>query len=114
LSTWLVLALALMAVIALLSLLPASSTTVSWCPQGVQKLGHVLFYGALAGAWLPTLGTLGAPAAAWAAWLLASSFGALMEWLQRYRPGRVGCWSDVLRNALGAGAGVILVSWLWP
>lgn len=112
-TTWLVLALALMAAIALLSLLPGSSAAVSWCPRGIQKLGHLLFYGALAGAWLLTFDTLGAPAAGAAAWLLASSFGALLEWLQRYRPGRVGCWSDVLRNALGAAAGVILVAWLW-
>lgn len=111
-STWSLLVLALMAAIALLSLVPGSSTVVSRCPEAVQKLGHVAFYAALGAAWVPTLG--GALPDAAAAWLLATAFGAVMEGLQRCRPGRVGSWSDVLRNALGAAGGVVLVVAAWP
>jgi VanZ family protein len=39
---------------------------------------------------------------------LAVVFGALMEALQAFIPGRYGTLYDVMLNALGAGAGLII------
>jgi VanZ family protein len=102
------------ALVLVASVLPGDSPAVRAVPERLQKAMHLLAYGVLAALWSWTLagsplGPLwrGALAAA-----LATALGALVELIQRYRPGRYGTWGDVVLNATGAVLGTAAVGWL--
>lgn len=77
-------------------------------PTLTQKLMHIVCYALLAVAWCWTLRSI---EASWrraaAAFAIAVAFGAAMEVLQAFVPGRFGSPYDIGLNALGAfiGAG---------
>jgi VanZ family protein len=82
---------------------------VAVTPPLLQKTLHVFLYAILTLLWAWTLeavdwitARLLVPIA------LAVVFGALMEALQAFIPGRYGTLYDVMLNALGAGAGLII------
>lgn len=95
-------------------LLIASLSTTSALPPipwdflSPDKIGHLVFYGLLtglllwgfaAGQWRTT--TL-SPSTLLLAWLLASSYGLLLELVQAHLPHRQFDYADMLANCLGA------------
>lgn len=107
-----------MALIAVLSLTPDGTQLgdsgfvwlVHTTPTLLQKTLHVGIYGALAVVWSSTLrdavpgqGQLAAAVA------ITVVYGALLEWLQVYVPGRFGSAYDVGLNAMGAVAAIVCV-----
>ncbi|GHB12631.1 VanZ family protein [Salinicola rhizosphaerae] len=72
-----------------------------------DKFNHFAAYAGLAG-WLRFSGRR------WPlAWATAVAVSIAIEYLQLLVPGRDGGdWEDILANALGAGCGVALASWL--
>jgi VanZ family protein len=76
-------------------------------PERLQKAMHLFAYGVLAALWFWTLtgSPLGPLARGALAVALATALGALVELIQRYRPGRYGTWGDVILNATGAVLG---------
>jgi len=110
----LILALLTTAVVVLLSVLPGSAPIIQAVPEGVQKAMHLVAYAVLAALWSWTLVPLGqAPLDRSVLALgLAVSIGGLLELVQRYRPGRYGSWSDVIRNAAGAAVGTAITWWI--
>ncbi|MGD8308704.1 MAG: VanZ family protein [Chromatiales bacterium] len=110
------LTLALLASIAVLtvSVLPGDSRAVRAVPERVQKAMHVAAYAVVAALWSWTLGLseMEPPGRTALAVGLATGLGALIEYLQRYRPGRYGTWADVARNAVGAVIGAVAAWWI--
>jgi VanZ family protein len=106
---------AFMALVAALSLSPDRDSPEGYnfvwlvhvTPTLTQKLMHVVCYALLAAAWCWTLRSIEAswrrPAAAFA---IAVAFGAALEVLQAFVPGRFGSPYDIGLNALGAFIGV--------
>lgn len=112
----LVLTLCLMALVALLSLVPGDSGSArqgtGWLvvktPVPIQKLMHVCLYAVLALLLVWTLEVMEVIAYRYAiAFLAAAGFGALMEWCQTRVPGRFGTFSDVGLDATGAAIGLL-------
>ena len=103
------LAIALAALIAYLSLVPGDSRAVRWMPPWLQNAGHVGCYAGLSFLCFLAL----APAVhadltrAATAFVIATGFGVLMEWLQGSSPGRHASLLDASRNAAGALIGVV-------
>ena len=104
-----------MAAIFMLSALPSEPRPgdasffilVAATPPSVQKVLHVCFYGILTILWVWTLREVRWVRAKFAApFLIAVGFGAFMEWLQLFIPGRFSTLSDLLVNALGAAVGL--------
>ena len=104
------LAIAAAAVIAVGSLWRGDSPALAWVPQWLPPVWHFFVYCLLAFLCvraLETVVTTPAPRAA-AGFLLATGFGALLEYLQKFRIARYARISDVLINASGAALG----SWI--
>jgi VanZ family protein len=75
----------------------------------VQKALHVGIYGALAVLWMWTLEPIESRLLRIVLALVASvGLGALLEWHQTRVPGRFGTVLDVILNAAGAIAGLLL------
>jgi VanZ family protein len=108
------LALLATAVVVGLSMLPGSAVIIRVVPKRVQKAMHVVAYAILAALWSGTFLFLGLEPLRRCALAagLAGSMGALLEYIQRYRPGRYSSWSDVARNALGAVVGAAITWWI--
>lgn len=117
----LALTLCLLALVALLSLLPAGNGSASGGPGRLidripvlfQKIMHVCLYAVLSFLLVSTLE--GIAVVAWRyviAFIAASGFGALMEWCQTKVPGRFGTLADVGLNAAGAAIGLLAASLL--
>ena len=111
-----VFAMGMAGLIAYLSLVPGDSRAVRWMPPWLQNVGHVgcyamlgfLFFLALA----PVLHSQLARGVI--AFVVATGFGALMEWLQGNAPGRHTSLLDVLQNAFGALIGIVTATFLPP
>ena len=85
---------------------------VAATPVGLQKSLHVLVYAALSILWIWALEKLDPRWLRLAtALLLATAFGAALEWAQTMVPGRYGTLSDVILNAFGAILGLALAVW---
>ena len=107
----------LTAAIGVLSLTPdredPGSSAFVWVvhltPSLVQKTLHVVLYGALSAAWFSTLRIVDSLQARYVAALVVSvGYGALLEWLQTFVPGRFGSLTDVILNTIGALLGLAL------
>ena len=96
--------------IACLSLARGDARLIAAVPSWMAPIGHVVLYGLLAFACTRCLQGLAITThvAALAAALLATGFGAAMEFAQRWRPGRFARASDVLVDAIGATLGAML------
>ena len=110
---------AFVVVIVLLSVTPgreqAGDTVFGWLVANtatpVQKTLHVVVYATLAALWMWTLADLESKLLRIAlALLLSIGLGAALEWYQTQVPGRFGTLADVLLNAVGAIAGVVLAA----
>lgn len=101
------LAIATAVVIAIGSLWRGDSPALAWVPHWMPPVWHFCVYCLLAFLCVRALETLVTPAAlrAAAGFLLATGFGALLEYLQRFRIARFARLSDVLINAAGAALG---------
>jgi len=99
-------ALAIMAVLFLLSAQPDLGTGWSW-DLPLRKAGHMVAYGAL---WLALLYAVGGrrPALATA---LALVYAVSDEWHQSFVGGRTGTGTDVAIDALGMG--LAAGAWVW-
>ena len=87
---------------------------VAATPTLLQKTMHVCFYGTLTALWVWTLRGLPEPTARLtAAFLIAASYGALMEGLQLFIPGRFATLYDVMLNSLGAASGLLIARFAW-
>ena len=103
-------ALAIMAVLFLLSAQPDLGTGWSW-DLPLRKAGHMVAYGAL---WLALLYAVGGrrPALATAlATALALVYAVSDEWHQSFVGGRTGTGTDVAIDALGMG--LAAGAWVW-
>ena len=110
---------AFVVVIVMLSVTPgreqAGDTVFGWLVANtatpVQKTLHVVVYATLAGLWMWTLAGLESKLLRIVlALLLSIGLGAALEWYQTQVPGRFGTLADVLLNAVGAIAGVVLAA----
>lgn len=78
-------------------------------PPTAQKVLHVIIYGLLAFLWMWTLASIESTRTRLAvALVLALGLGVALEWYQTKVPGRFGTLIDVLLNAAGAIAGVVI------
>jgi VanZ family protein len=109
------LTLALMTLMAALSLAPdipqPGDDVFAWIvhatPNLLQKSMHIASYAALSGALTWMLGGIQSTALRLAtAFVVAVAFGALMEWLQVFVPGRFASIYDVALNSIGALIGL--------
>jgi VanZ family protein len=110
----LTLALLTAGLILLVSVLPGDARIVRAVPRQLQKALHLLAYAALAALWSTALAPtgLGPLARGGVAAGLATALGALIEYVQRFRPGRYGTWADVALNAGGALLGAAAAGWV--
>jgi VanZ family protein len=84
---------------------------VAATPTLLQKTLHVCFYGTLALLWVFTVREAWGPTARLAGpFTIAVSYGAIMEVLQLFIPGRFATLYDVMLNALGATVGILVAS----
>ena len=101
--------------IATLSLLRGDARILARLPRWMAPTGHFILYGVFA--CLLTLVLQFAEIAttyrALAGFLLATGFGAAMEYAQKFRPGRHARAGDVFIDAAGATAGAVLAM-VWP
>lgn len=99
--------------IVVLSLWRGDSRFLAPVPHWLAKLWHFLAYGLLAYLCVSVLDRVVPDGAARAAagFLLATSLGALMEYLQKFRVGRFARVSDVLIDAAGAALGTSAALW---
>ena len=113
---WLI-TLAFIAFIVVLSLTPglgrADDSVFSWLlfntAKTVQKLMHVSVYAALAVLWMWTLEKVESKLLRiFLTLLLTVGLGVVLEVFQTRVPGRYGTFFDVLLNAIGAIAGLLL------
>ncbi len=82
-------------------------------PTPIQKLLHVACYAVIAGLWVWTLEPIESrPLKLTASLVLTIGLGGMLEWAQTQVPGRFGSIVDVLLNAAGAVAGLILAALL--
>ena len=107
----------LMAAIGVLSLTPdredpgtsAFVWVVHLTPSIVQKTLHVLLYAVLCAAWFASLNTIESERArGMVAVVVTVGYGALLEWLQTFVPGRFGSLTDVILNTIGAVVGLVV------
>ena len=108
------------AALALMSLMPVSrgsALAATATRRAINNLLHVPAYGLLAWlyvaqfrGWLASGRTL-RPKAAAAGCIAAIGFGAIMEWAQRFVPGRKGTAADFMLNVAGVAAALSLL-WL--
>ena len=112
----LLLTLSFMALILILSVTPdqpmQGDSVFVWLvvttPTLVQKILHLVVYGALATLWIWTLvARASARTSQTAAILVAIGFGAILEGCQAFVPGRFGSLYDVGLNGIGAFAGLL-------
>ncbi len=106
-----------MAVILVLSLIPGSGTTgdlLGLIPSTIQNFLHVPAYALLAVLCVRTLATyrMGWRWRLTTALVLASTYGAAMEFSQTWAPGRVPSVLGFLLNLAGVVLGVGLFGWL--
>lgn len=86
---------------------------VAETPTMLQKSMHVVVYAVMTLLWGWTLQSIRSrPLRLVVAAGVAVGFGALMEWLQTMVPGRFGTLIDVVLNALGVIAGLLLALFL--
>ena len=113
---WLI-TLAFVAILIVLSVTPGKSQAgdsmfiwlIANTPTLLQKLMHVFCYALLTGLWVWTLEAIESRVLRLAlSLLLAVSLGGILEWYQTKVPGRFGSIVDVLLNAGGAVAGLLL------
>jgi len=79
----------------------------------VQKAMHVAIYAMLAALWFWTLESVDSRILRFALALVVTvGLGALLEWRQTMVPGRFGTLMDVMLNACGAIAGLIMAGLL--
>lgn len=106
-----------MVVVAALSLTPDSDEPkgfgfvwlVHTTPSLLQKILHVGIYACLAVSWMWTLGRCRSITARFLWPFIATvGFGASLEWLQTFVPGRFGTAYDVVLNTCGALGGILL------
>ncbi len=84
---------------------------VAVTPPTVQKILHLIVYAMLAALWAWTLaGIESRPLRFALAFILTVGLGGILEWYQTQVPGRFGTLGDVLLNALGAAAGLLLAA----
>jgi hypothetical protein len=76
-------------------------------PSTLQKSLHVVLYAWLTVAWIWTIRS-SLRGRLIAAFGIAVTLGAVLEWLQTYVPGRFGSLLDIILNAVGALIGVAL------
>ena len=88
---------------------PPLNVMVAKLPALLQKIAHVVCYGVLTFLCAWTVQPAGATQVI-AVFVGAVGFGAAMEWLQLRVPTRVGSYRDVLLNALGAAAGLLVAA----
>ena len=107
---WAVLCAALLVLITWLALTPAPPPQAD---TGWDKANHALAFAVLAV--LARLAQGPGPRPARTAWTAASllAYGAAIELLQAQRPPRSGEWSDLLADAAGIVAGLLLAAPLW-
>jgi len=117
---WLI-TLAFVAVIVVLSVTPGKSQAgdsmfvwlVVHTPTPVQKAMHIACYAAIAALWVWTLEAVESNALRLSlALALAIGLGGVLEWYQTMVPGRFGTVVDVVLNAVGAAAGLVLALFL--
>lgn len=117
----LVLTLPYMALVVILSVTPddpnPGDSVFGWLvhttPSLLQKFLHVCAYATLAAAWSWTLAPLMSMRGRLiVAFATSVGFGALLEWLQTFVPGRFGSLYDILLNAMGALVGT-LAAYAW-
>lgn len=108
---------AFVVLIVILSVTPGQATSgdtgfvwlVAVTPPPLQKLMHVVIYGMLAALWVWTLAKVKTtPLRLALAFVLTVGLGAILEWYQTQVPGRFGTLNDVLLNAVGAAAGLLV------
>ena len=108
---------AFVVLIVILSVTPGQATSgdtgfvwlVAVTPPPLQKLMHVVIYGMLAALWVWTLARVKTtPLRLALAFVLTVGLGAILEWYQTQVPGRFGTLNDVLLNAVGAAAGLLV------
>jgi VanZ like family len=113
------LTLVLAAGISVLSLTPDSpypgDSAFGWLvhatPTMLQKSMHICTYALFAASLLWTFRPIDSRVIRFAtAFIVAVGFGALMEWLQIYVPGRFGSIYDVMLNAVGVFIGLAIAS----
>ena len=99
----------------MLALLLGVVSVLAWRPNpgellssGTDKLAHLLAFGALG-----ACAALGFGLSRWrriGVGLMA--YGALIEWVQAFIPGRSAEWLDLGADGIGALLGVLLVAWV--
>lgn len=105
--TWRIVLLVLVLVVAWFALvpLPPRAFTTGW-----DKLNHASAFAALA-----LSARLAFPAARAAGWRIAVAllaYGALIEIVQLFVPGRESEWADLLGDGVGVGIGMVLATWV--
>ena len=99
--------------LAVVSLLPSGSAAPGgWdgvISPGLQNLLHVPAYAGLAILWLWAVPGRAGARAAWLAAALCAAYGAGLEFVQAFVPGRTGSILDVLLNAAGSAAGLLVM-----
>ena len=113
---WLI-TLAFVGLIVVLSITPGKSQAgdsmfvwlIAHTPTLVQKIMHIACYAAIAALWIWTLEAIeSTPLRLSLALTLAVGLGVVLEWYQTMVPGRFGTIVDVVLNAIGAVAGLVL------
>lgn len=93
--------------IAVISLLPKNAKLMELITPRMHRVGHFASYVLLAFLCARILAPATPVVRSAIAFLFATAFGAFMEFLQRYRPGRTPSRVDALVNATGAALGAI-------
>jgi len=116
-----ILTLGFMTLLTLASLVPGHSRSggsviirlVAKTPAQLQKLLHVCFYAVLMLLLVWTLENIQIRTYRYlVSYVIAVSFGAVMEWFQTRVPGRFGTIHDVALNASGAAIGFLVAIFL--
>jgi VanZ family protein len=117
-----ILTLGFMALLALASLIPGHPKSgdpaiirlVAKIPAQVQKILHVCLYGVLMLLLVWTLERIQIRNYRFlVSFVIAVSFGAVMEWCQTKVPGRFGTVHDIALNAAGAALGLLVAIFLF-
>jgi len=110
--TWVACSLTLMVTIVALSLLPGDAWIVRVTPQPVQKMLHVAFYAVLAFVLVSAAVEFDMTRRTAIPLIVvgAIALGAVLEWLQSFRPRRFRRMADVIRDAVGVTLGIAI--WL--
>lgn len=105
--TWQVILAVLVCIVGKLALTPSNYPHVS---LGWDKLNHFAAFMALA--WAAWLGFRIAALRQWISLLGLVVYGAAIELLQLYVPGRSSEWLDLLADAIGIGVGAMMAAYL--